>query len=678
MFTKEGNRLIFSYDAEKLWIEPWGSNALRIRATKDTQMPEDNWALQMGVPPVAAAIEIGDEAVIVNGNVKAVVSKVGKITVYAVISGKKLLEEYLASWKDHGNPEHSALNLQARDFKPIIGGDFRLTARFKSLDPNEKIFGMGQYQHPFLDHKGLDLDLCHRNSQVTIPFAVSSLGYGFLWNNPAIGKATFGKHVTTFEAASTKILDYWIVAGDSPRSIVEAYASVVGYAPTMPEYGLGFWQCKLRYQTQEELLGIAREYRRREIPLDVIVADYFHWPLQGDWKFDPTYWPDPGKLYCDFKHARERSLILRIDAMIHELKEMKIELMVSIWPTVDKRSENYNTMLARGLLVQTEHGIRQTASGMGEVVLFDATNPEARQFIWQNAYQNYHAKGVRMFWLDEAEPSFSVWDYDNYRFHLGPMLKIGNLYPVCYARAFYEGMTNAGQTEVVNLIRCAWAGSQRYGALVWSGDIPPSWDAFRYQLTAGLNIGLAGIPWWTTDIGGFFGGNPDDEGYRELFIRWFQWATFCPVMRLHGFREPIQPQHGNSGGAACRSGAANEIWSYGEKAYEICKKHIQIREDIKSYTRRLMKEASENGVPVIRTLFFEFPDDETCWTLADQYMYGDTYLCAPVLHLGQRTRSVYLPRGSWASLDGSSTFQGGKEIEVDCPLEMMPVFVKQA
>ena len=364
--------------------------------------------------------------------------------------------------------------------------------------------------------------------------------------------------------------------------------------------------------------------------------------------------------------------------MIRELKEMNIELMVSIWPTVDKRSENFKEMLAAGMLVRTEHGIRQTASGFGETVLFDATNPESRQYVWRKAHQNYYSKGVRIFWLDEAEPSYSVWDYENYRFHLGPVLKIGNIFPVCYAQGFYEGMAAAGQTDIVNLIRCAWAGSQRYGALVWSGDIGPSWEAFRYQLTAGLSIGLAGIPWWTTDIGGFFGGNPDDDAYRELFVRWFQWATFCPVMRLHGFREPVQPQHGTTGGAACRSGAANEVWSYGEEVYGICAKYLRIREELRDYTRGLMREASEKGVPVMRTCFFEFPDDETCWTLDDQFFYGDRYLVAPVFRPGQRKRAVYLPRGStWASFDGSEVFEGGRMVEIDCPRDTMPVFVKQ-
>jgi alpha-D-xyloside xylohydrolase len=178
-------------------------------------------------------------------------------------------------------------------------GNYRLAARFECVDPDEKIYGMGQYQQPYLNLKGMDLELAHRNSQASVPFAVSSLGYGFLWNNPAVGRATFGKHTMTFEAHSTTTLDYWVVAGEKrrPKDLVEAYAAVTGKVPMMPEYGLGFWQCKLRYQTQEELLEVAREYRRRELPLDVIVCDFFHWPLQGEWRFDPTYWPDPGE--CD-------------------------------------------------------------------------------------------------------------------------------------------------------------------------------------------------------------------------------------------------------------------------------------------------------------------------------------------------------------------------------------------
>lgn len=312
---KEG-RLIYHYDAEEVWIEPWGPDALRVRATKEHRMPEENWALcaKGGDNSKISYTEKGAE--IVNGKIRAEITKLGKIMIYHE-DGRLLLEEYCRNRRDVLDKKCSAIEVEAREFKPIAGGDYHLTMRFESVDKNEKIYGMGQYQQPYLDLKGLDLELAHRNSQASVPFAISSLGYGFLWNNPGVGRAVFGKNITSFEAYSTKALDYWIVAGDTPAAIEEAYAAVTGTVPMMPEYGLGFWQCKLRYQTQEELLEVAREYKRRNLPIDLIVIDFFHWPKQGEWKFDPVYWPDP-------------------DAMVRELKEMGIELMVSIWPTVDK------------------------------------------------------------------------------------------------------------------------------------------------------------------------------------------------------------------------------------------------------------------------------------------------------------------------------------------------------
>jgi alpha-D-xyloside xylohydrolase len=298
MLYKEENRLIFRYDAEQLWIEPWGPNALRIRSTKDSSMPPEDWALDEKPVPIVPQITLSSsdsgEGSITNGKITATVSRLGKLIVRNQ-KGERLLEEFMRNRRDVLDPKCSALEMEAREFKPITGGDYHLTARFESIDPKEKLFGMGQYQQPYLDIKGHQLELAHRNSQASVPFTVSSLGYGFLWNNPSIGTAILGKNIMSFEARSTKKLDYWIVAGDSPSEIVEAYAGVTGKVPMMPEYGLGFWQCKLRYQTQEELLGIAREYKRRNLPIDLIVIDFFHWPRQGEWKFDPSYWPDPGK-----------------------------------------------------------------------------------------------------------------------------------------------------------------------------------------------------------------------------------------------------------------------------------------------------------------------------------------------------------------------------------------------
>lgn len=659
MLWQQDDKIMFHYDAESMVIEPWGKNSVRVRATKMAAMPDENWALQM--TPVRPHVEIAEDEngmAMVNGKLKVCVTNGGKITMYNE-QGRLLLEEYWRNRRDVTDRKCSAIEVEAREFRPNVGGDYHLTMRFESVDSNEKIYGMGQYQQPFLNLKGTDLELAHRNSQASVPFAVSSLGYGLLWNNPGVGRAVFGKNIMSFEAYGTKVLDYWFTCGDTPAEIEESYASVTGTVPMMPEYGLGFWQCKLRYQTQEELLNVAREYKRRGLPIDVIVIDYFHWPKQGDWKFDPTYWPDP-------------------DGMVRELKEMGTQLMVSIWPTVDKTSDHFPEMLEKGYLIRTERGVRVGLDFEGATVHCDVTNPAAREYLWDRVRKNYYEKGIRVFWLDEAEPEYTAYDYDNYRYYRGTDLEIGNIYPVDYARTFYEGMTGQGQENVVNLLRCAWAGSQRYGALVWSGDIASSFDSMRNQLAAGLNMGLAGIPWWTTDIGGFHGGDPNDPDFRELFVRWFQWGAFCPVMRLHGDREPRQPQFGTTGGAHCRSGAANEVWSYGDAVYEICKKYMELREKLRPYTRRLMAEAHEKGTPVMRTLFYEFPEDKTAWEVEDEFCYGSELLVAPILEAGAKQREIYLPVGnSWIYVDNGTEYDGGQWITVPVTLESMPVFKRK-
>jgi alpha-D-xyloside xylohydrolase len=655
-FEEKDGALWYRYEAEKVCIQPWGESALRIRATRKGEMPEQDWAL---IPqhPTSSVVEIDDySASITHGKIRAVVNQIGKITFYNQ-SGRLLLEEYVRNRKDMYGSTCSSLNVEAREYKPIIGGDYELTARFIS-NPKEKIFGMGQYQQDFLDLKGAELELAQRNSQASVPFALSSLGYGFLWNNPAIGTVSFSKNITSWHAMSTEKLDYWITAGDTPAEIEESYAAVTGTVPMMPEYAMGFWQCKLRYQTQEELLEVAREYKKRNLSISVIVVDFFHWPLQGEWKFDPTYWPDP-------------------DAMIKELQEMGIELMVSIWPTVDHRSENFKEMKSKGLLIRTEKGLNISMDFMGNTVHFDATNPEARRYVWEKVKANYYDKGVKIFWLDEAEPEYEVYDFDNYRYHLGPNIQIGNIFPRVYSKAFYEGMEQEGQENIINLVRCAWAGSQKYGALVWSGDIKSSFESLRCQLAAGLNMGIAGIPWWTTDIGGFFGADISDPKFHELLIRWFQYGTFCPVMRLHGDRWPKQPKQGTTGGAECLSGADNEVWSYSEEVYEICRTYLELREKMKPYIAETMKQAHVKGTPIMRPMFYDFPDDENCWSNESQYMFGNDVLVAPVLHENHRSVKVYLPAGTkWTDAWTGERSDGGQTIAADAPLERIPVFIK--
>jgi len=407
-------------------------------------------------------------------------------------------------------------------------------------------------------------------------------------------------------------------------------------------------------------LNIAREYKRRNVPLSVIVVDFFHWTMQGEWKFDPEFWPDP-------------------QAMVDELKSMGVELMVSIWPTVDHRSENYEEMKEKGYLIRVDRGQPIAMTFQGNTIHYDPTHPGAREYVWNKAKKNYYDYGIKLFWLDEAEPEYSYYDFDVYRYHLGPDVQIGNLYPMLYAKTFHDGMQAEGQENIINLLRCAWAGSQRYGALVWSGDIDSSFRSLRDQFAAGLNMGMSGIPWWTTDIGGFHGGVGDDEEFRECFTRWFQYGTFCPVMRLHGDREPHAPplSEKTTGGGCCPSGADNEIWSYGDAIYDICVDYIKIRTKLLPYIRAQMQMAHTKGAPPMRPLFFDYPDDVSAWPVEDQYMFGPDILVAPIFYTGMRSRSVYLPKGSkWKNAWTNELFDGGQTIEVKAPIEQIPFFIK--
>ena len=656
-FEQKGDALCYRYEAERLIIEPWGENSLRVRASKMPEMPEDDWALLPPERPGTPVIEVREDGgTITNGKITAVLNLIGKLEIYNH-KGELLLNEYVRNRKDMYGETCSSIEVEAREYKPIIGGDYQITMRFVS-NPNEKIYGMGQYQQPCLDLKGADLELAHRNSQASVPFMLSSLGYGFLWNNPAVGRVCFGKNITTWEAKSAKKLDYWVTAGDTPAEIEEAYANATGKVPMMPDYAMGFWQCKLRYQTQEELLEVAREYKRRNLPISVIVVDFFHWPLQGEWKFDPAYWPDP-------------------DAMIAELKEMGIELMVSIWPTVDYRSENFDEMKAKGLLIRVDKGFPISMDFQGNTLHFDATNPEARDYVWAKAKRNYYDKGVKVFWLDEAEPEYSVYDFENYRYHLGPNVQVGNIYPVMYAKTFFDGMKAEDQENIINLLRCAWAGSQRYGALVWSGDIKSSFPSMKNQVAAGLNMGLAGIPWWTTDIGGFFGANIGDPEFHELLIRWFQYGCFCPVMRLHGYRWPLQPQYGTTGGAACVSGAPNEVWSYTDQVTGILSDYLRLRERMRPYVTQLMEQAHEKGTPVMRPVFYDFPEDAAAWDVESEYMFGPSVLVVPVTEKDCRQVRAYLPAGAqWTNAWTGERFDGGQWITADAPIEQIPLFTR--
>ena len=651
--TLTDDRVIWEGEGEVVWVEPYGPDAIRVRASRTLRIDEElDWTL---LPPKNSNSDItrsGESAFVKNGGLSVEIRNNGTLLFFDA-GGELLLEE---SWIDER--EGTVPLRRARTYEHISSDAFRLDAYFKP-DRNEKFYGLGFEANDCLDLKGNTIELVQKNTKCSIPFLYSSKGYGFIWNNPAVGRVELANNHTQWHAEAAKQIDYIVVGGGAPAKVMETYTEITGRAPVLPEWAAGFWQCKLRYETQEELLTVAREYKRRNIPLSVIIIDFFHWTQQGEWKFDPDYWPDP-------------------EAMVKELNEMGVKVMVSIWPTVDPRSENYLEMREKNYLIKAERGVSVFFMFKGPQTYCDVTSPGGGRFIWERAKENYYKHGIKMFWLDEAEPEMRPYNYDNVRYYIGNGLEVSNIYPYYYAKAFHDGLRAEGEEEVVNLARCAWLGSQRLSTVVWSGDIPSTFDSLRKQLKAGLNFAMAGIPWWTTDIGGFFNGDPDSPDFRELIVRWFQFGLFCPIFRLHGFRLPYKGRSEvPSMDGFLASGGPNEVWSFGEEAYEIITDLIQKRQKMLPYIMKQMKVASENGSPVMRPLFYDFPNDAEAYRCEDEYMFGPDLLVAPVTEQQATARTVYLPAGtSWRALFDGAEHDGGQSIEVPVDLRTIPLFVR--
>lgn len=622
---------------ERLLVEPWGVDSVRVRIAVGTLTDEEPGALlSPAVSPASVHME-GEVAVLVNGRLRVELYRYGELRFLDAVTGQTLLRER----------ERDAMGYPARFAHDIGGPGRRWSVEFAAFD-DERLYGMGQHAHGRLNQKGCTLELHHHNAAFTIPFLCSSRGYGFLWNHPGSGRVSFGANATCWQADCAQQIDYWVCAGTSPAAILQRYAEATGFSPPMPAWAAGFWQSKLRYKTQDEVLTVAREHQRRGIPLDVLVIDYFHWTAMGEWSFDPEAFPDPA-------------------AMIAELDELGVRVCVSVWPTVNPASEHYKTMRNDDLLLRLPGGlpIQRLMSDNRPlrddpntpVAFYDPTNPEARSFIWQQCREHYHDIGVAAYWLDCNEPELKHTDFHAIHMHAGRGDTCIARYPNDHARAFREGLEAEGADGVL-LCRSGWAGIQRYGAILWSGDIKGTWEEFRRQVTAGLNVSMSGIPWWNTDIGGFFlwGQERESPEYTELLIRWFQYGVFTPVCRLHGMRDP------------------NELWTYGEDVERIGARLVRLRHALKPYIIEQMGQASQTGLPPMRPLFVDHPEDATCWQRDDQFHFGRELVVCPVLEPGARERRVYLPDGDWVEAATGQAFAPGWHT-VSAPLDRCPVFV---
>jgi alpha-D-xyloside xylohydrolase len=515
-----------------------------------------------------------------------------------------------------------------------------------AITPEERLYGLGQHQTGLMNERNTELLLSQDNTNISIPFFLSSQGYGVLWNSASVTDwDNRFRQVVTFQSNDADAVDYYYIGGPSFDKIIAGYRRLSGAAPLFPRWAYGYWQSKLAYASTDQMLGVADKYRALHIPLDNIVLDA-GWETEfGSRTFNSNY-PDPR-------------------LMVQKLHDEHLHLMVSIWPLFQPGSANFDAMNAKGYFVTP--GPDALPAYMTGTRLYDAFNQGARQLYWEQTKTSLYDLGVDAFWMDSTEPA------DLYAEEHGPMLagartalgdgsKYANLYPLMTTQAIFDGeRSQPGDKRVFTLTRSAFTGQQRNAASVWSGDTLTTFDSLRRQIPAGLNYSLTGLPYWTSDIGGFVGGDTTDPAYRELFVRWFEFGTFCPIFRAHGARRNNQ----------------NELWSFGPEAQKILTEYDRLRYRLMPYIYSVAARTTFDGYTPMRALVFDFPSDIKALDINDEYMFGPSLLVAPVTAQGATSRDVYLPRGAdWYDFWTGRRFAGGQVIHRAAPLNVLPLFVR--
>jgi alpha-D-xyloside xylohydrolase len=539
-----------------------------------------------------------------------------------------------------------AASPRPRELTPVtVDGEksFRADAYF-DLTQDEAIYGLGQHQSGLLNQRGIDMSLMQDNTNISIPFLLSTRGYGLLWSSASLGR--YENHFQPKLALRAEVadsVDYYFFYGPEFDRIIAAYRELTGSAPMFPLWAYGFWQSRFQYHTQQEMLDVAAKYRELKIPLDNLVLDFDWMVRMGSHQFTSNF-PDP-------------------TAMFSKLREMHVHTMISVWPFYTPPGANFDQILSHNYFVTG--GRTQVPSYYPGSRLFDAFNADARKTFWQQIQTSLYDKGVEAWWLDSSEP------LDFYGEEQGPLLegahtamgsgtRYANMYPLMETQAVYEGQRSTNyKKRVFILTRSSFLGQQRNAASSWSGDIAPTFDALRRQIPAGLNYSMSGFPYWTTDIGGFLGGDPSDPAYQQLFVRWFQYGTFCPIFRTHGAR------------------IANELWSYGPQAQGILAGYDNLRYRLLPYIYSIAWKTTSEGYTPMRALAMDFPSDRKALDIADEFMFGPAVLVNPVTEAGATARRVYLPVGAnWYDFWTGAIVKGGQTVNAAAPLETMPLYVR--
>jgi alpha-D-xyloside xylohydrolase len=651
--TESGMR--FAVDDGILDVQWWSDDIVRITYFPGKQIPEIKSLAVVALPTKSRRSHSENEQVytLAGSRMTLSIDKQSAAVTFLDSAGKVLLKE----------------SPNGRKITPATerGIQGNVVSQAFALAPDEGIYGLGQHQQGWWNYRsardgsGVNVRLAQANMEVGVPVIASSKGYMLLWDNPAVTTISVGtetasdneQKVVRWSSEFGKAIDYYFCYSDGTlEGAMKTYRHLTGDAPLMPKWMLGFWQCKERYASQDELLGVAKKLRELKVPVDGIIQDWQYWPpgnnTWGSHQFDSARYPDPV-------------------AMFKELHDQHFHTLISVWAKFDLGSDNSRELNdAGGMYSQVTRYVFPPGQGQW----YDPFAAKGREIYWKQIRDQLFAKGVDGWWLDAPEPEINGMAFRGYTTGLGPGYEVYNAYPLLHSTGIYQGQrATTDEKRAVILTRSAYAGQQRNSAITWSGDIQGTWQVLRNQIPAGLNFSLSGLPYWNTDTGGFFGnratgnGNPANPQFQELFTRWFEFSAFCPMFRVH-----------SSSGLS----PGREFYRFDEKTQKILRTYLHLRYRLLPYLYSVAWQVTNGGSAFMRPLVMDFANDSKVLDIGDQYLFGPSIMVAPVVVAGATTRSVHLPVGNgfWYDFWTGSKSVAGQRVEIDAPIETLPLFIR--
>jgi alpha-D-xyloside xylohydrolase len=628
--TRTGTGIALQSERGTLTVEPWSERIIHVRFHRTGDWKGSFNPAVIGTPRHSGwqLAETPDAYVLTTSALRVRINRANGRVAFQDLAGKTILEE--AGKQPRMLPD---------------GGSGPLSQGFSHGD-DEFIYGLGQHQNGALDHRGLSVLLQQANRDVGVPVLVSSRGYGVLWNNASVTQVDVGlpqaAHQQIFRSEAGQGIDYHFIYGPELDGVVAGYRALTGAAPMMARWTWGLWQSKERYKSQEEMLAVAKRHRAMKAPLDVVVQDWQYWS-NGGWGshvFDTRHFPDPAGMVADFHR-------------------MNVRTVISVWPRFDLGLDNAAELDRAGALFPK---VYPNVYPAGEGRWYDAYSDKGRGIYWKQIMKTLGPSGFDGFWLDgsEAELGGDWGELRHVKTAMGPGAEVYNAFPLLHTKAVYEGMRrDLPAKRAFILTRSAYAGQQRHAAITWSGDTVGNWDVFRRQVPAALNFSVGGIPYWSADIGGFFGGSPRDPAYAELFMRWYQFGVFNPMFRVHG------------------TGEGKEIWQFDPSSQKILLEYDRLRYRLLPYIYSTSWDVTRNAGTMMRPLAMDFRNDRAALPIGDQYMFGKALLVAPVTQPFTDVRTVYLPgKDDWYDFWSGERRSGGRVVAANADMATIPVYVR--